>query len=98
MSAAEIAAVLGGARRDDDDARTAWALSIWRATVAAPGIVAPYLARRGIVLDAVPACLRYQPWCAHPHGPPMPAIVAPVEHVERGIIGIQRTYLALTHF
>jgi hypothetical protein len=83
-------------RRDDDAsdaARTASARAILRETVAAPQIIGRYLARRGIMLDAVPACLRLHPRCPRPDGSPTGAMVAPVEHVIRGITGIHRTYL-----
>src|SRR5262249_24026816 len=39
------------------------------------------------------AVLRYHPRCQHPSGEPMPAMVALVEHVSRGIVGVHRTYL-----
>jgi putative DNA primase/helicase len=79
--------------RDDDARRTARALALWRETVAAPATIARYLAGRGIVLDAIPATLRYHPRCPRPDRTRMPAMVAPVEHVTRGIVGIHRTYL-----
>jgi hypothetical protein len=79
--------------RDDDAQRPARALALWRETVAAPATIARYLAGRGIVLDAIPAMLRYHPRCPRPDRTHMPAMVAPVEHVTRGIVGIHRTYL-----
>jgi hypothetical protein len=84
-------------RRDDDardDARrVARALALWRESVAAPATIGRYLAGRGIVLDPIPATLRYHPRCPRPDRTCMPAMVAPVEHAERGITGIHRTYL-----
>jgi hypothetical protein len=84
-------------RRDhhaqDDARRTARALAIWRESVAAPPTIARYLAGRRIALDAIPATLRYHPHCPRPDGARMPAMVAVVEHVERGITGIHRTFL-----
>jgi hypothetical protein len=78
----------------DDIRRTARALALWREARHARGSpVARYLAGRGIVLDAIPACLRYHPRCPRPDGTRAPAIVAAVEHVARGIIGVHRTYL-----
>jgi hypothetical protein len=90
-------AVLPGLVRDRDDAdgdarRTARALAIWRESVAAPEIVARYLDGRGIVLDAIPASLRYHPSCPRPDGTRMAAMIAAVEHVERGITGVHRTF------
>jgi putative DNA primase/helicase len=82
-------------RRDYDAEarRTARALAIWRECVAAPATIAGYLAGRGIVLDSLPSCLRYHASCPRPDRTRMPAIVAPVEHVARGFVGIHRTYL-----
>jgi hypothetical protein len=81
-------------RHADAVRRIALARAIWDASLpAAATPVAAYLAGRGIVLDDVPACLRWHPCCPHPHGPPMRAIVASVEHVASGIVGIHRTYL-----
>jgi hypothetical protein len=82
---------------DDDAQRIAWALAIWRESVAAPATIARYLAGRGIVLDAIPATLRYHPRCPRPDRARMPAMVAPVEHVARGATGIHRTYLTLDY-
>src|SRR5262249_5268943 len=79
--------------RDHDAWRTTRALAIWRESVYAPASIARYLAGRGIGLDTVPACLRWHPSCLRPDRTRMPAMVAAVEHVERGIVGIHRTYL-----
>jgi len=80
---------------DDDDARRIMrARRIWDGTL--PAIDSPaaqYLARRGIELDPWPASLRWHPNCPRPDGKRMPAMVAVVEHVTRGVIGIHRTYL-----
>src|SRR5262249_4270089 len=79
---------------DDDARRIARARCIWTATENGLGSPAAYyLAFRGIVLDPWPAVLRYHPRCLHPCGEPMPAMVALVEHVNRGIVGVHRTYL-----
>jgi hypothetical protein len=59
--------------------------------------VTHYLAGRGIVLERWPTSLRWHPRCPRPHGEPMPAMVALVEHVARGIVGIHRTYLTPDH-
>jgi hypothetical protein len=95
----------GGQRRlgRDDDGRShgarriARALAIWRHSVAAPDIIARYLAGRGIALAPMPGSLRWHPSCPHPYHEPMPAMVAVVEHVECGIVGIHRTYLTPEH-
>jgi putative DNA primase/helicase len=79
---------------NDDGRRIARALAIWRDARDPQGTpAARYLAGRGIVLDHWPASLRYHARCSHPHGEPMPGMVALVEHVARGIIGIHRTYI-----
>jgi hypothetical protein len=83
-------------RRDDahDDARrTARAFAIWDESAPAPTTVARYLGGRGIMVDEIPATLRYHPRCPRPDRTRMPAIVALVEHVDRGTTGIHRTYL-----
>src|SRR5262249_1739073 len=72
---------------DADARRIARATYIW--TVAENGSGSPaayYLASRGIVLNPWPAVLRYHRRCRHPSGETMPAIVALVEHVSRGIV------------
>jgi hypothetical protein len=84
--------------RDDDACRIARALSIWNATLpAARSPVASYLAGRGITPDPWPASLRWHPRCPRPHGAAMPAMVAVVEHVARGIVGVHRTYITPDH-
>jgi hypothetical protein len=85
-------------RYDDDAPRIARARRIWDATLPAAGSpVTHYLAGRGIVLERWPTSLRWHPRCPRPHGEPMPAMVALVEHVARGIVGIHRTYLTPEH-
>jgi hypothetical protein len=80
--------------RNDNDCRIARARRIWDATLpAACSPVARYLAGRSIEFDPWPASLRWHPVCPRPHGEPMPAMVALVEHVARGIVGIHRTYI-----
>jgi hypothetical protein len=78
---------------DDDDRRRNYALSIWRASWRGEGSpVETYLASRGITLDPWPATLRFHPRCPRT-GEPLPAMLGLVEHVERGPIGIHRSYL-----
>jgi putative DNA primase/helicase len=84
----------------DDAARTARALSIWREARPASGtVVERYLASRGIFLDAWPAALRFHPACPRPRDavgnlrPPLPAMVAMVEHAQRGPVAVHVTYL-----
>src|SRR5262249_52245036 len=67
----------------EDAARTARALAIWRKARAASGtVVERYLARRGILLDAWPAALRFDAKCLRPMDeagnprPPLPAMLA----------------------
>lgn len=83
-----------------DAERTARALAIWRQ--AQPGcgtIVETYPRSRGISPDAWPCTLRFHPACCRPRDdagnlvPPLPAMVALVEHVDRGPVAIHATYL-----
>jgi putative DNA primase/helicase len=87
-------------RRDDDTRRIARALDIWRNTERGAGtIVAHYLVGRGISLDQWPPSLRFHPRCPRPRDhagnfvSPLPAMVALVEHVERGPVAVHCTYL-----
>jgi putative DNA primase/helicase len=84
----------------EDVARTARALAIWReARPAASTIVEKYLRSRGLLLDAWPAGLRFHPECPRPKDeagnfrPPLPAMIAMVEHVQRGPAAVHATYL-----
>jgi putative DNA primase/helicase len=84
----------------EDVARTARALAIWHEARPAVGtIVESYLRRRGILLDAWPAALRFHPACPRPRDEagnfrrPFPAMVAMVEHVRRGPVAVHATYL-----
>jgi putative DNA primase/helicase len=77
----------------DEAARTARALAVWRETRPAAGtIVETYLANRGLALLPL-QCLGFHPDCPHPTGRRYPAMVALVEHSERGPLGVHRTYL-----
>ena len=87
-------------RRSDDAPRTARALKIWRNTEPGAGsVVEWYLASRGLSLDQRPTSLRFHPRCSRPKGygnnfiSPLPAMVALVEHVERGPVAVHCTYL-----
>jgi hypothetical protein len=84
----------------EDVARTARALAIWHeARPAVATIVERYLGTRGISLDAWRAALRFHPGCPRPRDeasnfrPPLPAMVAVVEHVERAPMAVHATYL-----
>jgi putative DNA primase/helicase len=91
--------VASAPRRNDDASRTARALRIWRdSRNGADTIARRYLASRGVVLDRWPASLRLHPRCPRPKNdgnilPSLPAMVALVEHVERGPVAVQCTYL-----
>jgi hypothetical protein len=77
----------------DEAARTARALAVWRETRPAAGtVVETYLANRGLALPSL-ALLRFHPAYPHPSGSRYPAIVALVEHCQRGPVGVHRTYL-----
>jgi putative DNA primase/helicase len=87
-------------RSPGDPSRTTRALKIWRNTEHGAGsIVEQYLAGRGIVLDQLPTALRFHPQCPRPKAdagnfvPPLPAMVALVERVERGPVAVHCTYL-----
>ena len=88
------------ARRDDENRRRDYALRIWRDTWRGEGSpAATYLASRRIVLNPWPPSLRFHPHCPQPRDEngntvtPLPAMVALVECVERGLVGIHCTYL-----
>jgi putative DNA primase/helicase len=87
-------------QRDLEDAkRTALALDNWRkARPIQKTIVENYLRSRGIVLDAWPEALRFHPNCPHPSGARLPALLAIVEHVERGPVAIHKTFLRADGF
>jgi putative DNA primase/helicase len=79
----------------DEQKRIEFAHKIWdsarEATSGSP--VESYLNARGIY-SPVPASLRWQPQCwHHDAGSHLPAIVARVDHVEHGFVGVHRTYL-----
>jgi putative DNA primase/helicase len=79
--------------RPDEAARTAWALAVWREARPADGtIIETYLANRGLALLSL-QCLRFHPDCPHPSGRRYPAMVALVEHSERGPVGVHRSFL-----
>jgi len=87
-------------RCHDDARRRARALDIWRDTQRGAGtIVARYLESRGIALDRWPPSLRFHPRCRRPRDEagnfvsPLPAMVALVEHVDRGPVAVHCTYL-----
>jgi putative DNA primase/helicase len=80
--------------------RAARALAIFGAGREGAGtIVARYLASRGLIFGDWPPSLRFHPRCPRPRDdagnllPPLPAMVALVEHVERGPVAVHRTYL-----
>jgi putative DNA primase/helicase len=82
-------------RLNDDSARIAWAMKIWRNSERGVAkIVQYYLGRRGITLDLWPTSLRCHLRCPRPKScTPLPAMVALVEHVERGPVAVHCTYL-----
>lgn len=87
--------------RADDAVRTARALKIWHNSRPCAGtVVETYLRSRGIELDQWPTSLRFHGRCPRPSDeagnflPPLPAMVALVEHVGRGPVAVHCTYLA----
>jgi putative DNA primase/helicase len=92
--------IFSAPRHGDDAPRIARALAIWHgASNGADTIVSRYLASRGIELEHWPLALRFHPRCPRPKddagnpASPLPAMVALVEHVERGPVGVHCTYL-----
>jgi putative DNA primase/helicase len=85
--------IRSGERRDAAP-RAAMARRIWDAADdARRSPVASYLAARGIAIDPPPS-LRWAPRCWHCEtGSYLPAMIGLVEHVERGVVGVHRTYL-----
>jgi hypothetical protein len=83
-------------RRDnhaDVAGRIAMARRLWVAAQEARGTpVAAYLTARGITVPSPPS-LRYAPSLRRPDGTNGPAMVAVVEHVENGMVGVHRTWL-----
>jgi putative DNA primase/helicase len=86
--------------RDNDAKRVRRALRIWNDAIGgADTIVRRYLATRGITLDDWPAPLRFHERCPQPKDdagnfrPPLPAMVALVQHVSRGAVAVHCTYL-----
>ena len=83
-----------------DAMRTERALARWREAQPIKGTIAEiYLRSRRILLDAWPKTLRYHPRCPRPKAAegawphPLPAMIALVEHVDRGGTAIHCTYL-----
>jgi hypothetical protein len=88
----------------DDARRTAYALNIWREARPALGtIVQSYLGSRGINLGELPAgaraSLRFLVRCPRPKDeqgnrpPPLPAMVALVQHISHGPVAVHRTFI-----
>jgi putative DNA primase/helicase len=92
--------IISASDRKDDRGRIERARKNWRNTrTSASSIVANYLATRGLVFDNWPLSLRFDPNCPRPRDcagnlqPSLPAMVALVEHVDHGPIGVHCTYL-----
>jgi putative DNA primase/helicase len=85
--------------RDNDVKRITVARQLWDAAKDAgrsPEVMS-YFASRGITTPSPPS-LRWVPRCWHREAHAyLPAIVACVEHVERGFVGCHRTYLTADH-
>jgi hypothetical protein len=92
--------IISTPRATDNKSRTGRALGIWRrANDGADTIARRYLASRGIALDNWPPSLRFHARCPLPRDDggnlvsPLPAMVALVEHVQRGPVAVHATYL-----
>jgi hypothetical protein len=72
---------------------TEQALAMWGRTDPDDGTVNRYLIARGIVDDIEISNIRYLPRCKHRTGSIGPAMIALVEHVERGPVAVHRTWL-----
>src|ERR1043165_413783 len=80
-------------RSSEDAARLAAARRIWdRAREASGTPGADYLGGRGITMP-IPLSLRWAPALRRPDGIRGPAMVAIIEHIERGVVGVHRTWL-----
>ena len=84
-------------RRHQGVSQSAYALTIWQQSLRSAGSPAEnYLDGRGI---AWPSLLRFHPRCPRPRDgagnilPPLPAMVALVEHVDRVPVSVHCTYL-----
>jgi putative DNA primase/helicase len=79
---------------DDDMRRLTAAHRLWGAAREASGSpVARYLAGRHITIPP-PTSLRWAPALRRQDGAYAPAMIALVEHIERGFVGVHRTWLA----
>jgi putative DNA primase/helicase len=92
--------IISPARELDNASRIARAMKIWRdSRNGADTIASRYLASRGIAFDQWLPSLRFHPRCPRPRDnaenlvSPLPAMVALIEHVERGPIAVHCTYL-----
>jgi hypothetical protein len=92
--------IISTPRTHDNKSRTARALNIWRsANDGADTIAHRYLASRGITLNRWPPSLRFHSRCPRPRDdagnllPPLPAMLALVEHIKRGPVAVHCTYL-----
>ena len=81
---------------DDADARRKVARRVWEATEPLPGTIAErYLRVRGVGHVAVAPALRSSAALSHPYAPGrFPCLVAGLQDVHGGFLGVQRTYLA----
>ena len=80
---------------DDADARRKVARRVWEAAEPLPGTCAErYLTARGVGHVAVAPALRFSAALSHPYAPGrFPCLVAEVQDVHGGFLGVQRTYL-----
>ncbi len=83
--------------RDDAahaEARITHARALWHEARPIVGTIAErYLRSRAIKLNTWPEALRFHPRCPHPAGEKLPAMVALIGHIERGFVGLHRTFL-----
>ena len=81
-----------------EDARLRFARVLWRKTKPLPGTIAEaYLTARGVGHVAIAPSLRFSPALKHPQAPGrFPCLVAGVQDVHGGFLGVQRTYLDST--
>jgi putative DNA primase/helicase len=89
-------------RRAEDERRrqkrTAAALDLWNNETVDPrgSVIERYWASRGLSPLSIPPTIRAsRSWLRHPENGIRPAMVALVEHVDRRLVAIHRTYLAI---
>jgi putative DNA primase/helicase len=84
------------AEKQHRERRIAAALDFWRNETLLPAgtVVERYWGSRGLALPVPPKIRASRSWLRHPEGV-RPAMVALIEHIERGPVAVHRTFLAI---